>query len=674
MSRTNLLMLLGALLLAVVSAKVFSGKLPRPFESAAAGDAYTPMVLTDTMFPPNAPNMLDRQLRVQVLEDTNGILTCQQVAALPNASFEVKDPCCNFLWRERNTLWLRFGVTNHSRQERFLVEVINPFLDSLSFFQTNSAGQVLPSHPNDTTGTVFAFNHRPDTTHRNFIFPVRIAPDSSAWIYFRIRSEYPVHLRVLLFEHDERKHRQQWVVDILMTIFYTFCGLYLLFTGILIGVTKEHFHWYYFCYVLLTALFIPAHLGLGFMYFWPKAEHAYLQHIGPMALNNLRLIFGIQFFRLYFDLPKITPRFNRFVGGAILFFVFTLLLQIFHRTLGGWFVPLVFFPFFGLLMLFCGAMAVWVCYELLYKRRTRFSWLLIVVALHFIGVVTTSLQHLGYGSSGFDVANRLLAVFGIANTFFLSPLVIGAFFLEMVLVLYFATRRYLRLLDKNQRAQLRIAKTKEEGLNALLLGVENERRRIARDLHDSACVNLAAIRMKVDVLRETLPETAAAQMADIADDLELTYREVRDISHDLMSKALEKTDLLSALEDLTVRIRHAQPSLNLQLYANYDLDTVDKLAQINLYRIVQELLANVLRHAHASNATLQLLRDEGKLLLTVEDDGQGFDPQQIESDGIGLANIRTRVGVLRGHLHLESAPGKGTFVSIEIAEGNLTGV
>jgi len=669
MSKSNLVLLAAALLLAVV-ALVLSKKLPRPFSDGSAGRPAS-ISLTDSTFSPASLNMLDRQVPMQVLEDMGGQMTCQQVAALPDSAFELRDPCCNFRWRERNTLWLRFALDNRSQHEQFLVEVINPFLDSICYFQTDAEGKILRS---DTTGTAFAFAHRPDPRHRNFIFPAHLSTESHSWVYFRVRSDYPVQLRVLVFEQAERKGRQQWTVDVLLTIFYTFCGLYLLFIGILIGVIREHFHWYYFLYVLTTALFILAHLGLGFMYVWPNAEHAYLQRIVPMALNNLRLIFGIQFFRLYFDLARTAPRFDLFVGISLRIFLFTLLLQIFHRSLGGWFVPLVHLPFFGFLMLFCALMMGWLIYEMLYKRRNRLSWLLIVPGLHFIGVATTSLQYLGFGASGIGIGNRVLALFGIANTFFLSPFVMGAFFLEMLLVLYFATRRYLRLLDRNQRTQLRVAQAKEEGLNALLLGVENERRRIARDLHDSACVNLAAIRMKMNVLREGLPETQAAlaaQMSDIADDLELTYREVREVSHDLMSKALEKTDLLSALEDLTLRARQAQPNLEIAFYANYPLDEIPKLTQLHLYRIAQELLGNVLRHAQATTAALQLLQDEGKLRLTMEDDGRGFDPASVSSEGIGLTNVRTRVGVLRGHLHLESVPEKGTFISIDIADGHL---
>jgi signal transduction histidine kinase len=281
------------------------------------------------------------------------------------------------------------------------------------------------------------------------------------------------------------------------------------------------------------------------------------------------------------------------------------------------------------------------------------------------------MQYLGYSPAFFDITDDLLKGLRIANTFFLPPFVIAAFFLEMLLVFYFSVRRFLNLIEKNQRAQLRLAQAKEEGLNALILGVENERKRIARELHDGACVNLAAINMKVDLLREELSPALAAKVTDIADDLDATYREVRNISHDLMSKALEKTGLRPALEELAHRYR--QPTLSVQLFVNYPLEEIQHLARIQIYRIVQELLGNVLKHARASAANVQLLEDEDKMLLSVEDNGQGFDPLKIESDGIGLANVRTRAEVLRGTLRLESAPGRGTFVSIEIPNGSLKG-
>ncbi len=647
MKRTLFVFAICLLLLAVASVKWFSG-----------------LMVEGLPVPGEVPG------EISVYKELGEIrpLSVAEVSRLPETAFSIREDCCEF-GTPSGPIWLRFKVTNDSTlppfgktKTHFFTEIINPFIPKITCYQLSGTHVLRDSF---TTGTVgYKFWERPDTNVRNFRFPLTLAPDSTALIFIRIETDAPLHLRILFFEQGERIGHQQWIVDILMTVFLVFCSLFLVLSGILIAVSREYFNWNYFFYILVTTLFILAHLGLGFKYVWP--EHPRLQHILPMGLNTLRLVFGIQFFRLYFDLPRTAPGFDRFVYSSLLVLIATLFFQIIAQAFGNF--QWVLYPFFVFLMLFCITMLIWVLYEMLFKRRARFSFLFLVVGLNFVGVAATTLQYLGYNPAFFDITDDLLTGFGIANTFFLPPFVIAAFFLEMMLVFYFSVSRFLRLIEKNQRAELRIARAKEDGLNALVIGAENERKRIARDLHDGACVNLAAINMKMDVLLEQLstsPELAD-RVRDIADDLDATYREVRGISHDLMSKALEKTGLHAALEELMVRARQAQPGLEVQLFTNYPLETVNSLGKIHLYRIIQELLGNVLKHAKAQHVNIQLLENEGNLLFTIEDDGQGFDQKKIESDGIGLSNIRTRAEVLRAKMHLDTAPGKGVFVSIEV--------
>lgn len=647
MNRFSLLLAVGLLLAAFASIKWFSSSLVERME---------------------VPGEVPGEIGVYKEPGSKFPMQVADLRKLGESAFTVRENCCEFGAPE-GPIWLRFKVKNDSllpgfarEKTKFLTEVVNPFLPKITYYHLNENGVVRDSA---TTGAVdFRFGQRPDPECRNFRFPLALAPDSIAEIYLRIEAESPLQLRILFFEQTERLGRQQWVVDILMTIFLVFCTLFLVLSAILIGVSREHFNWYYFFYILVTTLFILAHLGLGFKYVWP--DYPVLQQILPLSLNTLRLVLGIQFFRLYFDLPRVSPRFDRFVRGSAQAFLATLALQFAAPLLGGkqW----MFYPFFVFLMAFSIAMVVWLLYEMLLKQRGRLSALFLVIGLHFVGVAATTLQYLGYSPDFFDVSDDLLRGFGIANTFFLSPFVILAFFLEMVLVFYFSVRRFLRLIEKSRRAELRVARAREDKLNALVLGAENERKRIARDLHDGACVSLAAINMKMDLLREALADSP--QMADqarqIADDLDATYREVRGISHDLMSKALEKTGLRAALEELAAHIRQAQPGLHLQVFCNYPLDEIGDLARIHIYRMVQEMLGNVLRHAEAQEVQLQLLNNVGNLLLTVEDNGKGFDPKKVEHEGIGLSNIRTRAEVLRARLLLESAPGKGAYISLEI--------
>ncbi len=319
-------------------------------------------------------------------------LSIQQILSIPDASFRIQEPLCN-IGLAKQAIWFRFQEKNtRTEEDDFLVEVVNPGIESLHFYQVNKGVPV----DSFVTGARYKFWQRPDTScrassNRNFVFPVKIPKDSSVWCYLRVQSEYPISLRLLFFEKEERLQHQQRNVDILMTIFYVMCVLFLVLAAILIESIRQPFHWYYFMYVLLTTLFVPAHLGVGFRYVWPN--HPEFQFVVPMALNILRLIFGIQFFRHYFELSKTAPRFNQAVNWAIGIFSITLLIQLIHRAFDPWlFVGWVFYPFFGLLLFFCLFVLAWLLRQLLLHRRGRLTWVYVIVALNFLGVAITSQQ------------------------------------------------------------------------------------------------------------------------------------------------------------------------------------------------------------------------------------------------------------------------------------------
>lgn len=620
---------------------------------------------------------------VEYLRESGSAFTIQQVFSLPDSTFRTQDPCCN-TGLAANSVWFRFKHKNtYPEKKDFLIEVVNPTIESLHFYHLTAQGNILDSF---TTGAIYRFAQRPDTssTHaesRNFIFPITIAPDSTNWCYLRASSEYPLTLRILIFDREDRLQTQQRYVDILMTVFFALCVLFLILAAILIVSIQQPFHWYYFVYVLLTTLFIPAHLGLGFKYVWSNSPD--LQFVLPMALNILRLLFGIQFFRYYFELPRTSPGFNKILSWATGLFLVTLFILVIHRSFASWFfIGWVFYPFFATLLLFCLFVIIWLGYSIFFRRQRRFNWVYVIVVLNVLGVAVTSQQYtgitwfqqLGMGWIDLDLADKVLTVCGVANTFFLSPLVIAAFFLEMVLVFSISNSRYLQLIEKGQKAQMRLAQAREASLNALIVGAENERKRIARELHDGACVNLAAINMKMDALAEKLApgDTGlAAKAAEIAADIDATFKEVRGISHDLMSKTLEKTGLKAAIEEMAMRAERTQAGVIVHFFSNYPLDTVSSIAKIHVYRMIQELIGNVLKHAKAREINIQVLENELNMLITVEDNGIGFDLKRKDADGIGLSNIRHRVETLRGQMHLDSSHGKGTFVSIELPKKEL---
>lgn len=204
-------------------------------------------------------------------------------------------------------------------------------------------------------------------------------------------------------------------------------------------------------------------------------------------------------------------------------------------------------------------------------------------------------------------------------------------------------------------------------LNGVISGQEEERRRIAQDLHDSLGGLLSTAKMQVSALGHRLGAHSLPplfqQTQRVIDD---ACQEVRRIAHNMMPDALLKLGLVAAVEDLAGYLSQAH-----QLEVRVDnLNWRGRLGpeqEVTLYRITQELLQNIVKHACARQVMIQFSHFDGRLTLAIEDDGQGFDvPQALDSGGLGLKSIQTRASYLGGTAEFDSTPGEGTSVMISL--------
>jgi len=204
-----------------------------------------------------------------------------------------------------------------------------------------------------------------------------------------------------------------------------------------------------------------------------------------------------------------------------------------------------------------------------------------------------------------------------------------------------------------QRQELKVA-------NALLEGEEKERRRLARDLHDGLGGSLAGIRIK---LAGQQKKQVNGQLDEVMHLLEDSMSELRRIAHNMMPESLLKVGLRSAITDLCDGL--ANEDLEIELQWSGPGGDLPHTAQANIYRIVQEVLANAIRHGGAGKILLQCIHQEQMFYITAEDNGRGFD-MNAAPGGIGLSNIRSRVQYMKGRLDIDSSPGAGTAVNIEL--------
>jgi len=240
-------------------------------------------------------------------------------------------------------------------------------------------------------------------------------------------------------------------------------------------------------------------------------------------------------------------------------------------------------------------------------------------------------------------------------------------------ILLIALLSYRNYRHKQQLQQQRITELEKEkqllATEAVLKGQEEERSRLAKDLHDGLGGMLSGIKYSFSNMKETLimtPDNMLGFQRGL-DMLDSSISELRRVAHSMMPEALMKFGLNAALKDFCTSINNS--GVLKVIYQSHDADNLDisQTASVTIYRIVQELLNNSIKHAAATQVLVQLNKEHNKLLLTVEDDGKGFDVASLQNaSGIGWTNIKSRLDYLKGKLDIQSEPGKGTSVNIEI--------
>lgn len=226
---------------------------------------------------------------------------------------------------------------------------------------------------------------------------------------------------------------------------------------------------------------------------------------------------------------------------------------------------------------------------------------------------------------------------------------------------------YRRKAHEKRRISEARVQEKEEGLKAVLLGQETERRRIARDLHDSVGQSLSGAKMAWQNLLAELPmaTTEQKQKAQATTQLlDAANAEVRSISHQMMPRALQETGLVPAMQDL-LDSAFGNGSIQHSLEHHNADGRFPEEVEIGLYRVCQELINNIIKHSEATEVSVQLIHSKKNLVLIVEDNGKGFESHETK-DGIGLLNIRSRMDTVHGNVNFEPSPESGTVATIRV--------
>ncbi|MFD2935391.1 tetratricopeptide repeat-containing sensor histidine kinase [Spirosoma flavum] len=257
--------------------------------------------------------------------------------------------------------------------------------------------------------------------------------------------------------------------------------------------------------------------------------------------------------------------------------------------------------------------------------------------------------------------NRLLNV-----ALSLSLLLLAAIFV----IIYYNSQQRRRLDRLRQQRELAELEQKREvsTLKAVIVGEERERNRLANELHNGVGGLLISARYSLERQIRMTPIQFGSEPLILVDN---AYEEIRRIAHNLMPHTLQHVGLAAALEQYCESIvQSTELQLTLQIYGV--AERLESSLELWLYRIVQELVSNILKHAKATTALIQLSNNNGLVHLTVEDNGQGFVVTEVlQRDGFGLRQLADRAYYLNGTVLIESEPGAGTSIFIELPTQSL---
>ncbi len=596
---------------------------------------------------------LDTPEGIYYLPEVTEAFTAEKLAAFPQVYkfMKVRGSVPTF-WAEGHPYWFRFELKNSTQYiQNLLVHMHVSLYDEIVFYVVQKRQvidrQVLTWKTPQQKRTI---------KHRDFIFPTTIEPNQQVFCYLKVSKSFgSISFPLTIWERNNFDYyyptndHHNW--GLISGIF----GLVVFISLLLALIFKEKLYAYYSVYVLTALGFIYTMQGYFIRFYGDGSlgiEGDKVRYVAIMLMMIANLLFVRSYLR--WDLLKnaLFQWYSNFfitIFSLLIVFSFYDHLGLHDYIFNLYTLPLTFMISLGFCIppFFIFGTTIY-CIVVDHFRRDATYYLLSNLPVFLIAF------YAGLSIYEFVPGSVLVGIDYFAMAFLVEILALSGFLAYRVKQIQETSKQLL--VEKNLVQQQRT--------QAVLEAEERERVRIARDLHDGIGQMLAAARMTLgNYLSQKKMDVPEIQNS--LDLLEDSIREVREITHNMMPGSLTKFGLPSALKQFVNKI-NALDTLKVDLQVVGIKERLDEKIEMMLYRIVQEIISNIIRHAEATKVSIELIKHDNELILMIEDNGKGFDIQNIENQGIGLKNIATRVEYLNGYVNFDSTLGHGTSVVVEI--------
>lgn len=527
--------------------------------------------------------------------------------------------------------WFMLQVKNTSNTEQNLfLQIVQPHIYRIKFYRVTNKAATLQSE----TGIRYDFYSRP-SPHRYFDFPLSLKPNEPYTVLMMVHHlnslSLPVNLITREFAH-QNDYNQNLVWGYWLG-FLSFCALFALVASLLLR--KSIFLWYFF-YIVSAALYGFTEQGYGFQFLFPKQENMAALVIIQLAVFNF--IFLVKFSQGLLETRKYLPRVHLILDG-IFYFLLVLLVAgiVFQETV--FTLSTILLPTVNIVtILGLGLLA--------------FSGIKTLVTNRIIGVFYLAAYLTLVAAGIFSILTYGFAVYQYTGP---NPILIS-YFLEAMILSVALVILFRQVQHERTRLMVKVNSQQKEMYQQYIHGIEKERSRIAGELHDDVGSRLSYLKKMLESQSEENQKTA--------DQLDQVINDVRQLSHDLAPPLAHASYLIPLLEKLIAETRHAT-GYNIK-FQEHNYTEVLKTEQIQqVYRIVQEALNNMVRHAGATHVDVQVFGHEKEVNITIEDNGKGFNPSE-KKDGFGFNQMKIRAESIGAKIEINSHLGKGTLILVQL--------
>ncbi|BAV09724.1 Signal transduction histidine kinase [Filimonas lacunae] len=528
----------------------------------------------------------------------------------------------------RKQYWFHFAIHNQgSGQTQLMIDAQCSRINELELFEKTKNG----IRSLGKLGDFYPFEQR-TSLHKNFQYALTLDKGEQKDYFLHINQVGHTFLLPLKIYKDkafEAKVNRSYLSD---GITYGILVFVSIFSFLFYINTKHKLYLYYGLYILTSIIWFLGYFGLGFEFIWsgyPPVNSAI-----TATFSSINLLLNIQISQVLLNMRATHPYLYKWGNICKVMLAAVAIIPIFvNLNTSSFQVNNIYICLF-----------------------------LAVIVISIVTVLISLLVTLMKGSveARFYFSASIIKVIGIFNLALLEWGVVGATYytetmlqagilIEIILLTYAIARRYTSYKLKTYQK--------------IIQAQEIEKANSAKEIHDSLSGTLTAIRFKLLGLSRNVTSTPAELIEEIdiiSDYVSTAQAEARNISHNLMP-AYIKDHSLNRIIELYIQDLHkkitlkAEKPLDIHFISQYSDEDFPEEVRLNIFRIVQEIMTNIIKHAHATTVTLEFAYRKKNLLIIAEDNGVGFDPSVLnEKKGIGLRNIESRVQLLNGAFHMSN--------------------